>query len=134
MSQSFAIQNCSQARVKDKKRIVLSDFRSTSILTSFQPELIFKQYRLQSKFVTFHNHDKIESTYQVDQALLGYKSSSLLTLNAPSFPPLISSSSGFKGSVTDLPNFISTLAMTLPDLLVKKRNLLIKAVYTMTSG
>ena len=38
------------------------------------------------------------------------------TINDPSFPSLISSFSGFKGSLTDFPNFSSTMATTLPAL------------------
>ena len=38
------------------------------------------------------------------------------TINDPSFPSLISSFSGLKGSLTDFPNFSSTMATTLPAL------------------
>ena len=38
------------------------------------------------------------------------------TINDPSFPSFILSFSGFKGSLTDFPNFSSTMATTLPAL------------------
>ena len=52
--------------------------------------------------------------------LVGFRSRSRSTVNDPSFPSLISSCSGFKGSVTGFPNNSSTVATTLPDLQVKE--------------
>ena len=52
--------------------------------------------------------------------LVGFRSSSRSTVNDPSFPSVISSCSGFKGSATGFPNNSSTVATTLPDLQVKE--------------
>ena len=52
--------------------------------------------------------------------LVGFRSSSRETVNDPRFPSVISSCSGFKGSVTGFPNTSSTVATTLPDLQVKE--------------
>ena len=61
--------------------------------------------------------------------LVGIRSSSRETVNDSSFPSLISSCSGFKGSLIGFPNTSSTVATTLPALQVQS-SLLIKGVQT----